>query len=219
MTRPGAHVPCPGSSQPLLAPAAVGSTSPPPALPPPRLRALPGRRQRRRPCLSAVWSAGAEPTLLRRAVHSWSGYGTLQEVEENISPPAAQQDIVEECTNSYGSLTTTINNPTEDLAPPKTPDSCPSRFSFGGGSTTGSGSCATTPEKDDLLEEDTVADSAALLQPRARRLGTALAPAYLPARKSSHPTNIFSSMPGKSRTTVRMFDSDQLFSPQVSRTW
>lgn len=215
MTRPGAHVPCPGSSQPLLAPGAVGTTSLPPALPPPPpppLRALPGRRQRRRPCLSAVWAAGAEPTLLRRAVHSWSGYGTLQEVEENVSSPAiqvlqeqedrttqrssraAEDPFNPSKTHSYGSL-----NPTEDpdeQVPPKTPDSCPSRFSFGGDSTTGSGSCATTPEKDELPEEETVADSAALLQPRARRLGTALAPAHLPARKSSHPTNIFSSMPG-----------------------
>lgn len=274
MTRPGEYAPCPGSSQPLLASTAPlftttasPSTSTSTTTPSPQLRVHPGRRRHhRRPCLSAVWSTSAEPTLLRRAVHSWSGYGTLDEVDETPSTPTTPIHSIAISSStpktSYGTLNETDESPTTATAtaisdssddPPTnfltplhtTPisayspkssygtlnelDESPTKptsnnissmtpkSSYGalnetddtpnnspGSKFVCTKSSLTSPDKQEhqILqesEEDTVADSAALLQPRARRLGTALAPAHLPGRngtQSGSNSTIFS-MPGK----------------------
>ncbi|GLV44775.1 uncharacterized protein CBL_14654 [Carabus blaptoides fortunei] len=127
--------------------------------PVPQLRPHPGRR---RPCLSAVWTA--EPALRRaqrRAVHSWSGYGTLVESEE-VHTFELRRSIVEE-----------HHHQQELVVGP------------------------STPVHEEEPGDETVADSAALLQPRARRLGTPLVSAHGPRQQHRNSTSsLFNTMPG-----------------------
>lgn len=147
--------------------------------PVPQLRAHPGRR---RPCLSAVW--GAEPALRRaqrRVVHSWSGYGTLVESEE-VHTFELRRTIVEEHQQQQQQ-----QQQQELVVGARQP---------------------STPVHDEEPAEETVADSAALLQPRARRLGTALAPAHGPRQQHRNSTSsLFSGMPGKYLPTTTIIFS------------